>query len=111
MPRRRTAPHSSATASSGWRSCWPLRCRGAAWGGGAGPDARRRGGLWPERPERDQLRVPLGVDADGEPLVLDLKEAALDGMGPHGLVVGATGSGKSELLRTLTVGLAVTHPP
>jgi len=30
-------------------------------------------------------------------------------MGPHGLLIGATGSGKSELLRTLIVALAVTH--
>ena len=41
--------------------------------------------------------------------MLDLKEAAQEGMGPHGLCVGATGSGKSELLRTLVLGLAVTH--
>ena len=32
-------------------------------------------------------------------------------MGPHGLVIGATGSGKSELLRTLVLGLAMTHSP
>ena len=43
------------------------------------------------------------------PVMLDLKEAAQEGMGPHGLCVGATGSGKSELLRTLVLGLAVTH--
>src|SRR6185436_5525517 len=41
---------------------------------------------------------------------LDLKESAQDGMGPHGLLIGATGSGKSELLRTLVLGLAATHP-
>ncbi len=32
-------------------------------------------------------------------------------MGPHGLIVGATGSGKSELLRTLVAGLAVDQSP
>ncbi|MGV0360259.1 FtsK/SpoIIIE domain-containing protein [Corynebacterium mastitidis] len=42
---------------------------------------------------------------------LDLKESAHGGMGPHGLCIGATGSGKSELLRTLVVGLTATHSP
>jgi S-DNA-T family DNA segregation ATPase FtsK/SpoIIIE len=77
----------------------------------AGPDDLRPERIWRERAVRDQLRVPVGVGSDGEPLELDLKEPALEGMGPHGLVVGATGSGKSELLRTLTTGLVVTHPP
>ena len=67
--------------------------------------------LWRSRSEQDLLRVPIGVGADGAPVSLDLKEAARGGMGPHGLVVGATGSGKSELLRTLVTALAVTHPP
>jgi DNA segregation ATPase FtsK/SpoIIIE, S-DNA-T family len=57
------------------------------------------------------LQVPVGVTPTGDPLVLDLKEAAEGGIGPHGLVVGATGSGKSELLRTIVAGLAATHPP
>jgi S-DNA-T family DNA segregation ATPase FtsK/SpoIIIE len=64
---------------------------------------------WTPRPNRDRLRVPLGVTPDGSPLELDLKESAQDGMGPHGLLIGATGSGKSELLRTLVLALAATH--
>ena len=64
---------------------------------------------WAPRPNRDQLRVPIGVGPDGQPIDLDLKESAQDGMGPHGLLVGATGSGKSELLRTLVLALACTH--
>ncbi|WP_106316773.1 type VII secretion protein EccCa [Actinoplanes italicus] len=67
--------------------------------------------LWASRPNRDRLRVPIGVGADGRPVELDLKESAQDGMGPHGLLVGATGSGKSELLRTLVLALAMTHSP
>jgi S-DNA-T family DNA segregation ATPase FtsK/SpoIIIE len=64
---------------------------------------------WRPRTPRQRLRLPLGVDPDGRSVELDLKESAEGGMGPHGLVVGATGSGKSELLRTLVTGLAVTH--
>ncbi|MGC4746909.1 type VII secretion protein EccCa [Micromonospora sp. DT201] len=67
--------------------------------------------LWRPRSERDFLRVPIGVDTVGRPVMLDLKEAAQLGMGPHGLCVGATGSGKSELLRTLVLALAASHPP
>ncbi|MFD7161033.1 type VII secretion protein EccCa [Kribbella sp. NPDC059898] len=64
---------------------------------------------WGPRPNRDRLRVRFGVTADGTPVELDLKESAQDGMGPHGLLIGATGSGKSELLRTLVLALAATH--
>lgn len=72
-------------------------------------DPRR---AWRRRPDsREFLRVPLGVDDNGEQVLLDLKEAAQLGMGPHGLCVGATGSGKSELLRTVVLSLAMTHPP
>ncbi|MFI7672955.1 type VII secretion protein EccCa [Actinophytocola sp. NPDC049390] len=64
---------------------------------------------WRPRSARDRLRVPLGLDPQGQPVELDLKESAEGGMGPHGLAIGATGSGKSELLRTLVCGLVVTH--
>lgn len=57
------------------------------------------------------LRIPLGKREKGQVLLLDLKEAAEEGDGPHGLVVGATGSGKSELLRTLVIGQAILHDP
>jgi S-DNA-T family DNA segregation ATPase FtsK/SpoIIIE len=66
---------------------------------------------WVPRPKRDRLRVKFGLRPDGTPIELDLKESAMDGMGPHGLLIGATGSGKSELLRTLVLALAITHPP
>lgn len=66
---------------------------------------------WIPRPPRDRLRVRIGIRPDGTPIELDLKESAQDGMGPHGLLIGATGSGKSELLRTLVLALAATHPP
>ncbi len=67
--------------------------------------------FWAPRSDARRLTVPIGTTVGGEPLVLDLKEPAAGGMGPHGLIVGATGSGKSELLRTLALGLAATHPP
>ncbi|KAB1140605.1 type VII secretion protein EccCa [Streptomyces luteolifulvus] len=67
--------------------------------------------LWAPRGERDFLRVPIGLTDRHEPVLLDLKESAQLGMGPHGLCVGATGSGKSELLRTLVLALAATHSP
>ncbi|WP_424860663.1 type VII secretion protein EccCa [Streptomyces sp. MMS24-I29] len=58
---------------------------------------------------RQRLRVPIAVGEDGTPVELDIKESAQGGMGPHGMLIGATGSGKSELLRTLVLGLALTH--
>jgi S-DNA-T family DNA segregation ATPase FtsK/SpoIIIE len=64
---------------------------------------------WRARAAKDRLRIALGVGPDGSTIELDLKEAALEGMGPHGLVIGATGSGKSELLRTIVTSLAITH--
>lgn len=66
---------------------------------------------WRSRPARDRLRVPIGLGGDGSVVHLDLKESAQQGMGPHGLVIGATGSGKSEFLRTLVLGLTITHSP
>ncbi|MCX4420728.1 type VII secretion protein EccCa [Streptomyces mirabilis] len=67
--------------------------------------------LWAPRSERAFLRVPIGLTDRHESVLLDLKESSELGMGPHGLCVGATGSGKSELLRTLVLALIATHSP
>lgn len=66
--------------------------------------------IWQRLDEKQLLRMPIGIQKGG-PLSLDLKEMAMGGYGPHGMVVGATGSGKSELLRTVVTSLALTHDP
>src|SRR5712692_6364197 len=62
---------------------------------------------WWSTPRFGRLRVPIGMGAEG-PLWIDLNEAA---HGPHGIIAGTTGAGKSELLCSLIVGLAITHHP
>lgn len=49
--------------------------------------------------------MTLGVGADG-PFRLDLKAD-----GPHGLIAGMTGSGKTELLQSIIAALAVANRP
>lgn len=69
---------------------------------GAATDTSAR---WVAGSSRPGLCVPIGMTAHG-PRVLDLESD-----GPHFLVAGTTGSGKSELLRSLTAGLALSYPP
>ncbi|MFJ5776535.1 FtsK/SpoIIIE domain-containing protein [Streptomyces sp. NPDC093094] len=49
--------------------------------------------------------APIGIAADG-PFVLDIKQD-----GPHALVAGTTGAGKSELLQTIIASLALANRP
>ncbi|KWX20027.1 secretion protein EccC [Mycolicibacterium wolinskyi] len=65
--------------------------------------------LWAPRTRDDELRVPIGVTATGEPLYFDLKDEAEGGMGPHGLMIGMTGSGKSQTLMSILLSLLTTH--
>ncbi len=67
--------------------------------------------VWRPRTPRERLRVPIGITPDGTPVELDIKESAENGMGPHGLCIGATGSGKSEFLRTLVLSMVASHSP
>ena len=54
------------------------------------------------------LKTPVGVDTNGETFYLDLHEKV---HGPHGLVAGMTGSGKSEFIITYILSLAVNYHP
>lgn len=56
--------------------------------------------------DADGWAVPLGIGVDGTPVRVDLIRD-----GPHLLVAGTTGSGKSELLQTLVLGLALVRSP
>ena len=57
-------------------------------------------------PQRRQLNATLGLAAGGPPFAISMREG-----GPHALVGGMTGSGKSELLQSLVASLAVAHSP
>ncbi len=63
---------------------------------------------WKENNPVLSLRTPVGVNSDGGLFYLDLHEK---GHGPHGLVAGMTGSGKSEFLITYILSLAVNYSP
>ncbi len=54
------------------------------------------------------MAAPLGVDTAGDIMCLDLHERA---HGPHGLVAGTTGSGKSETMQSFLLSLAITFHP
>ncbi|NUS45497.1 MAG: type VII secretion protein EccCa [Mycobacteriaceae bacterium] len=89
---------------------------GATWPdivGVADPGSMDLAQQWRRRPDSDRARlsVPFAHDPLGSVVFLDIKEPAEDGMGPHGMCVGATGSGKSEFLRTLVLSLVTTHSP
>lgn len=71
--------------------------------------------LWGSRNDtmgRSRLRAPFGVRSDnGELLFLDMKSLDEGGDGPHGVMSGTTGSGKSTLVRTVIESLMLSHPP
>jgi len=69
------------------------------------PSAEIVAGRWTDAGADPDLVAPVGVSEDGV-LALDLVRD-----GPHGLVAGTTGAGKSELLRTLVAGLAAGSSP
>lgn len=63
---------------------------------------------WSRNDPTKTLGATIGIDKYGEPFKLDLHERA---HGPHGLVAGMTGSGKSELIITYILSMAVNFHP
>ncbi|AND78523.1 type VII secretion protein EssC [Streptococcus pantholopis] len=63
---------------------------------------------WEKADTSKSLAVPLGVRGKDDIIFLNLHERA---HGPHGLVAGTTGSGKSEILQSYILSLALNFSP
>ncbi len=63
---------------------------------------------WNRNDSTISLKAPIGVDSSGTLIVLDIHEKA---HGPHGLIAGSTGSGKSEFIITYVLSLAINYHP
>lgn len=66
------------------------------------------GQRWKTSNVYESMAAPLGVDSAGNVVYLDLHEKA---HGPHGLVAGTTGSGKSELLQSYILSMCTMFHP
>jgi S-DNA-T family DNA segregation ATPase FtsK/SpoIIIE len=107
---------SEATAEASARALSPLVPLGGIDGAGLPGEVRfldlyRLDGATPQDVLQrwsagQECQVLLGVDENGRPATIDLVRD-----GPHALIAGATGSGKSELMRSLLAGLALSAPP
>ncbi len=63
---------------------------------------------WLENRTYESMRAMVGYKSGNQPLYLDIHEKY---HGPHGLVAGTTGSGKSETLQSYILSLAVNYHP
>ena len=63
---------------------------------------------WKNNDSTLSLKVPIGIDNTGMLINLDIHEKA---HGPHGLIAGSTGSGKSELIITYILSMAINYHP
>ena len=64
--------------------------------------------MWSENRTWEGLRSIIGYTAGSRPFVLDISEKY---HGPHGLIAGTTGSGKSVMLQTYILSLALNYSP
>ena len=63
---------------------------------------------WQNNNPVNSLSVPIGLRSDGELFNLDLHEKF---HGPHGLIAGMTGSGKSEFIITYILSMCLNFSP
>ena len=63
---------------------------------------------WRKNDSTLSLRAPIGIDGSGMKIALDIHEKF---HGPHGLIAGSTGSGKSEFIITYILSLAINYHP
>ena len=63
---------------------------------------------WKKNDSILSLKAPVGIDSNGMIINLDAHEKF---HGPHGLIAGSTGSGKSEFIITYILSLAINYSP
>lgn len=63
---------------------------------------------WNNNDSTISLQAQIGIDVQGNPIYLDAHEKY---HGPHGLIAGTTGSGKSEFIITYILSLAINYHP
>ena len=63
---------------------------------------------WKQNDSTRSLQAPIGIDTSGMLIMLDIHEKF---HGPHGLIAGSTGSGKSEFIITYILSLAINYHP
>ena len=63
---------------------------------------------WKLNDSTRSLQAPIGIDTSGMLIMLDIHEKF---HGPHGLIAGSTGSGKSEFIITYILSLAINYHP
>lgn len=67
---------------------------------------------WQKNRYPDTLPVPMGVRAGSKRINLNLHDKIeRQGHGPHGLIAGTTGSGKSEVIQSIVASLAAEFHP
>ncbi|TPW76002.1 FtsK/SpoIIIE domain-containing protein [Schumannella soli] len=99
-PRRLSRAQAAQAAAEFAESTWAV-------GDGTGlPESVAYADLVHHAADDGSLATPIGVDGAGAPVLVDLV-----GDGPHAIVGGTTGSGKSELLVTWVLGMAARTAP